>query len=68
MSWCDLYALATPGQPVYWTGYLSVRQMPYGDGPEDHHTKGRQESTLRIRLDTTLYTHACVGDPHQFVL
>ena len=68
VSQCDLYALAAPGQPVYWTGYLSVRQIPSSNSPEDCHTKGRRGSTLRIRLDTTPYTRACVGDPHQFAL
>ena len=68
MSWCDLYALATPRQPVYWTGYPSVCQMPSGNSPEDRHMKGRRESTLHIQLDMTLYTHACIGDPHQFAL
>ena len=68
MSRCDLFALATSGQPVYWTGYPSVHRIPSGNGPEDRHTKGRQESTLGIWLDMTLYTRACVGDPHQFAL
>ena len=43
-------------------------ECPSCDGPEDRHTKGRQESALRIRLDTTPYTRTCVGDPHQFAL
>ena len=68
MSRCDLFALAAPGKPVYWTGYPSVRRMPSGDSPEDCHMKGRQESALRIWLDTTPYTCACIGDPHQFAL
>ena len=38
MSRCDLFALAAPGKPVYWTGYLSVHRMPSGDGPADCHT------------------------------
>ena len=68
MSRCDLFALAVPRKPVYWTGYLCACQMPSGDGPADHHTKGRRESTLCIWLDMTPYTGACVGDPHQFAL
>ena len=64
MSQCDLYALATPRKLFYWTGYPGVCGMPSGDGPEDCHMKGRQESALHIWLDTTPYTRACVGDPH----
>ena len=45
---CDVFALAAPGKPVYWTGYLSVRQMPSGNGPEDCHMKGRKELGLCI--------------------
>ena len=43
-------------------------KCPSCDGPEDCHTRGRQESALPIRVDTTPYTHTCVGDPHQFAL
>ena len=28
MSRCDLYGLAAPSRPVYWTGYLGVCRMP----------------------------------------
>ena len=43
-------------------------KCPSSDGPEDCHTKGRWESALCIWVDMTLYTCACIGDPHQFAL
>ena len=40
-------------------------ECPSCGSPEDCHMRGRRESALCIQLDTTPYSRACVGDPHQ---